>query len=274
MASSKRIWKTPPKNIDEYKRWLKDTHKLQLNQAEQYYETSVTKLKEDIYNSNAWKAIIHKMRDLDEEYETKTGLKLLKNINEIELKMKPFSSVLSKSFRKDFLIKNNSGWPEPPREGWTFPDNCFSKLGDLVRTLFVVRYLDGVSFLAERLESILDDHECDFEMDFESRFEGHYAVHLAITHNLPVFHLDKSIKEIDFTMEIQIVTQSQEAIRELLHPYYEKRRMRSDESDSQPWQWNYNDDEFNTNYLGHVIQYVDGVIAQILDRQEIRKNGS
>ena len=33
------------------------------------------------------------------------------------------------------------------------------------------------------------------------------------------------------------------------------------------WQWDYTNDRFNTNYLGHIVHYVEGMIVQLRDKQ-------
>ena len=277
MPTTKKVWDEPPENLDEYKKWLSDTFNLRIDRIGKYYNHSITQLKEDIKNSVAWQSILKNLNNFSEEYEIATNSKLFKNIDEIELKTKTYESVINKSYRKDFChAEAAKNWPHPSGGDWVLPNNCYSRINDLVRTSLVVRYLDGVSFLAHKIQSVLEENDLSCKIDFESRFEGHYAVHLAIEHDLSVldiFDKNREIKDVTVSMEIQIVTQSHEVIRELLHPYYEKRRLSPNKKEYPPWEWNYKNEEFNVNYLGHVVQYVDGMIAQVLDRKEVKKHG-
>jgi hypothetical protein len=70
-----------------------------------------------------------------------------------------------------------------------------------------------------------------------------------------------------FQVEIQISTQLKEVLRELTHPYHEKRR-KSVRKPSDKWQWDYACDEFVPNYLGHLLHYVEGMLMQMRDRHE------
>jgi len=75
---------------------------------------------------------------------------------------------------------------------------------------------------------------------------------------------------IKISIELQITTQLQEVIRKLLHNYYEERRIRLKEEDLK-WQWDYRSDEFATNYLGHILHYIEGMIMDIREKQEEKK---
>jgi hypothetical protein len=48
---------------------------------------------------------------------------------------------------------NNENWPKEPLDGWINPANQFWRINDILRTRFVVKYIDGVGFLANKIES-------------------------------------------------------------------------------------------------------------------------
>jgi predicted NAD-dependent protein-ADP-ribosyltransferase YbiA (DUF1768 family) len=96
--------------------------------------------------------------------------------------------------------------------------------------------------------------------------EGHYAAHLCVCDTFEVPGERWDTKSVPVTVEIQITTQLQEAIRRLLHSYYEARRMLPVQERSD-WQWEYGSDEFVANYLGHILHYVEGMIMEVRDRQ-------
>ena len=77
---------------------------------------------------------------------------------------------------------------------------------------------------------------------------------------------DTGEKSIGF--EIQVTTQLQEVIRKMLHSYYVDRRA-SGTNEGKGWQWRFRDEEFSTNYLGHILHYLEGQIVEI---REKRKN--
>jgi hypothetical protein len=63
---------------------------------------------------------------------------------------------LLKTFRKNIL--DNKNWPDEPGNGWIVPDNWYTKVNDIIRTLIIVKYLDGVDFVQERIGSLCDRH--------------------------------------------------------------------------------------------------------------------
>jgi hypothetical protein len=74
------------------------------------------------------------------------------------------------------------------------------------------------------------------------------------------------------SIEIQITTQLKEAIKELVHGYYEERRIRPKKPRNESaWAWEYEGEEFAPNYVGHILHYVEGVIMQIRKRQKGRR---
>ena len=73
------------------------------------------------------------------------------------------------------------------------------------------------------------------------------------------------IELVEIEVELQVTTQLQELIRSLLHVHYEKRRKEHEALEEQ-WQWDYKSDEFATNYLGHILHYVEGMIVEVRDR--------
>jgi hypothetical protein len=89
-------------------------------------------------------------------------------------------------------------------------------------------------------------------------------VHMNIRQDCLVRELDWNKKTKNISFEIQITTQLQEVIRRLLHEYYEEKR--TEKATDEKWQWNYRSEEFSTNYLGHILHYVEGMIMDIREK--------
>ena len=136
-----------------------------------------------------------------------------------------------------------------------------------MRTCFYVKYLDGVSFFAEKLSSICSEHKMDCIINFEAKEEGYYAAHASVSFDCKVPDRKWDYKEINVMVELQITTQLQDVIRKLLHKHYEKNRKDPSEQHDK-WQWNYKSDEFSTNYLGHILHYIEGMIMDVRSRQK------
>jgi hypothetical protein len=254
-----------PKDIVEYKKWLKDSHQVEIStRTETYYNAVTSKAAADFRVSNFWQLLLSDLTQINQEYYFSTNYYLFVDNSPPELQTKPFESFLLKTFRQNVI--SNSNWPEPPDSGWLLPANWFSRINDTVRTIFVVKYLDGVNFLAEKCAERATSTSYDSRVDFEAKEEGYYAAHFYVTFPCKVPREDWDTKDETISVEIQITTQLQEVIRRLLHKYYDQRRAERPTSNVK-WQWDYRSDEFAANYLGHILHYVEGMIIDVRDKR-------
>ncbi len=265
MAETKKEIRKP-ETVSQYLDWLKNEHEITIDDHyREYYETIVIRLRKDFENSDFWKIITEQLPNFDEEYQLKKGYPLFTPKFEPELLTKNFDSFLLKTFRRNIL--ENQSFPNSPKGGWYLPNNWLEKVNDILRTLFVVKYLDGVEFLNDKIAQTCMTKSMYFRNYFEAREEGYYAVHLYTKAQFEIPNIKWDSLNINLSIEIQITTQLQEVIRKLLHSYYEKRR-KSVLTSEKKWQWNYSSDEFSTNYLGHILHYVEGMIMEIREKQE------
>jgi len=253
----------------EYKEWLKEKHKIEISDGTNKHYLSVTeRIKNDFEVSGFWTQLTKNLKEYGAEYYTDKKYDLFMPVIpefETELYIKSFKSFFFKTFRKNIL--ENELWPDEPKDGWILPDNWFTKIDDFIRTMFAVKYLDGVRFMIEKISSLCN--QCSMELkdiDYEAKEEGYYAVHLYPKQEFEIPRIHLGTEKINVKIEIQLTTQLQEAIRRLLHKYYEKRRGERRE-EYVKWQWNYESDEFILNYLGHILHYVEGMIMEIREKQ-------
>ena len=66
-------------------------------------------------------------------------------------------------------------------------------------------------------------------------------------------------------VEIQITTELQDNIRQLLHKYYETRR-RQGPRNATKLQWDYRSSEFSASYLGHILHYIEGMVVNLREK--------
>lgn len=259
--------KEKPKDLNGYKEWLKKEHKIEISaQTETYYDSVTNIIKRDFEESNCWVALIDNLREFDSQYRLqKEGYSLLLTRDKPTLYIKPFKSFLGKTLRKNVL--QNQNWPDEPDDGWIFPNNWYSRIDDIIRTLIVVKYFDGVEFMVEKMQSLYEQHGLPCVPFFEAKEEGYYAAHLYTKREFEIPRPTWDTERVTVSIEVQITTQVQEVIRKLLHKYYEERRERLRKEDIK-WQWNYESDEFIANYLGHILHYVEGMIMEIRERQK------
>jgi hypothetical protein len=256
-----------PKDVRTYIKWLKDKHGIQISPAtKKYYESVTYKVKRDFEQSPFWTQVTGNLKTYDEEYLARTGYRLLVPVTP-EVLIKPYGSFFEKTRRKN--VVENKVWPNSPPDGWILPTNWYSRINDIVRTLFVVKYLDGPQFLAEKVRSLCGQLGLDFEMSYEARVDGYYAVHLSARRTFEIPKPTYNTERVDVSVEIQISTQLQEVIRKMLHKYYKGRRAGT--PNGVDWQWDYKGEEFAANYLGHILHYVEGMIMEIREKQGEKK---
>ncbi|HUU41774.1 MAG TPA: hypothetical protein VMW42_12625 [Desulfatiglandales bacterium] len=250
----------------EYKNWLKKEHSIiTLHPLKTHYEVVGDKIKRDLEQSTLWKDLLKSLPDYNEEYRVKHDYELLLPGFSPNIVIKPFQSFLRKTHRKN--IKENKNWPRVPQSGWVLPHNWFSQINDIVRTLIIVKYLDGVTFLVNKIDSLCKQSQLGFEASLEARPEGYYAAHLYTRMNFEIPKVSWETERVDVFFEIQVTTQLQENIRNLLHKYYKERRNRLT-SEAEKWEWDYKSDEFAANYLGHILHYLEGMIVEIRGRRK------
>lgn len=255
-----------PQNVCEYKKWLKEKHGIDITERiKNNYESVTNKIKSGLEKSDIWIQLNKSLQDYNDEYLLKTKYDLLIKADGIKIEEKPFVSFISKTYRKNIL--ENKLWPESPKDGWILPNNWYTKINDIVRSLIIVKYLDGVEFLIDKIKHLCEQCGTECKAHLEAKEEGYYAAHLYLKQEFEIPKIDWDTERINVSVEIQITTQLQENIRKLLHKYYDERRERIAEEEIK-WQWNYKNDEFIANYLGHILHYVEGMIMEIREKQK------
>ena len=259
-----------PTTVEQYKLWLREHHNVDVRRTETHYDSVTSKICKDVAASPCWQALITNLAGMDQAYLVETTYKLfVEGSLTPQLLTKPFESFIVKTFRQNIL--DNHRWPDGPAEtGWILPPRWFEQINDIVRSLLVVKYLDGVTFAADRISAIVKAQDTTCDIELKAREEGYYAAHLYFPVACEIPREDWDTEKVTISVELQITTQVQEVIRKLLHAYYEEKRI-TREPESATWQWNYKSPEFAANYLGHVLHYVEGMIMDIREKQEREK---
>lgn len=254
-----------PNDITEYIIWLKNELQIDISsKTKTYYESVASKIKSDFESSNIWHKFISDISNYNKEYYLRTSYYLFSEKEAPKLLCKSYDSILDKTYRKNVLL--NSNWPNPPDGGWITPDSWFSRINDVVRTVVVVKYLDGIDDIIKRFDSLCSIYNHQLKVDYEAKDEGYYAVHLYISIDFHIPGKDWDTVIVKTPIEIQITTQLQEVIRKLLHKYYDANRLATNKPEKK-WQWNYKSDEFSANYLGHILHYLEGMILDVRDKK-------
>lgn len=253
-----------PTTLDEFKDWFHHKFNYDGNNYPNYYNVATNALLSSFEQSLFWKDIQNELKNINDKYYIQTGYQLLAEKEAPKVCIKSLDSLLIKAFRKNVI--NNPNFPDEPFCGWITQDCWFGHINDILRTTIVVKYLDGVEFLLREIHNIAQNTGCQMDYSLEAREEGYYAAHAGVKIQLNL--IDKSFKSNPqiINVEIQITTELQEIIKNLLHKHYEENRKRTIPKKNM-WQWDYHCDEFASNYLGHIVHYVEGMIVEIRDKQ-------
>jgi hypothetical protein len=269
-----------PTDLESYKSWLAEQSHIAIDRRlENYYTRETFIIKQQFETSNFWQEFLKNLDEYDINYYRNSKgydlfLKMNNRIIQPEINIKPYNSVIDKTYRKNVI--ENRDFPKEPPEGWIYPDNLFLKINDIIRTSVIVKYMDGAKFLVNELTNLGDKYHKKIEPSYEARWEGYYAVHVSVPHTVKIANINlDATNEYQIIIEIQIITQIQDIIKKLLHKYYEDKRSQvmNDPSLKDSWKWDSSCDEFSTNYLGHILHYVEGAIVEIRERQirEVKK---
>ena len=212
-----------PTTPEQYKLWLRNEHKVDLQRVAAHYEAVTRKICADLEASSCWQALISDLDRMDQAYLVKTTYKLfVEGSRPPGILTKPFESFIIKTFRQNIL--DNQRWPdEPANTGWILPPSWFGRINDIVRSLLVVKYLDGVTFAAEEIVKIAKAMGTTCDIELKAREEGYYAAHLYLLLAFEIPRENWDTEEVTISVELQITTQVQEVIRQMLHTYYEER---------------------------------------------------
>lgn len=255
-----------PETISDYRKWLKDKLRVDIKEQDRTrYDYVASKMRQDFEKSEFWTQLTNNLVMYDQEYQVvEKGYHLFLSY-EPKLDLKSYDSFLLKTYRKNVL--ENKSWPKEPEDGWIVPNNWFSRINDIIRTLLTVKYFDGVDYVINKIGSLCKEREMEFQVFYEAREEGYYAAHSYTKQCFEIPATTWDTEKINASIEIQVSTQVQDVIRTLLHKYYETKR-KMVKKPIERWQWDYKCDEFCVNYLGHILHYVDGMILEVRDRQK------
>jgi len=254
-----------PKNIHEYGEWMNKHHGVEVSDRMINHYNSVTdKMKQQFEKSDFWRRLGDNLQQYNDEYYLSTNYQLFQEVKLPVVLQKSFESFWDKTYRNNCV--ENTNWPKAPAGDWLLPNNWFSRIDDIIRTCFVVKYLDGVEILVKKVEELCSECDAsrkDFKYRYQAKEEGYYAAHMYMKEEFEIPRIDWDTEKLSTFIEIQVTTQLQEVIRKLLWKYYEQTRSKRPSISEQMWQWRYGSDEFATNYLGHILHYVEGMIVGI-----------
>lgn len=259
---------------DEYERWLDgawtgDARELR----EGRYLHQQTDLLKSFESSEYWSLVDQLLPEWARDYAQECGVSLFRDTPRLPVLLsKSWESFLNRSWRHNVHLNDN--WPDPPVEGWRFPDTWFEESWDVVRTRFVLRYLDGVKWMADQLSALADHVGIQSYRISHAQDTGYYAIHIIVPQSFMTQSLNyDGLERRTSKVEVQLTTELQDVVVQLTHPFFETRRV-GNAGASGAWQWEYDAPEFTPNYLGHMLHYLEGMIMQLRSSPRGLHNGN
>lgn len=194
------------------------------------------------------------------EYRSLTKADLLVDFDLPSFVAKPSSSIINKLSRYNNKQKLHEF---VPIQGPPVPT-----IGDIVRTRIRCQYIDGVEFLANKLEELGGELNVVPVRERQGKIEGYFAQHLNIKHDVTYREAGHGTPTI-ITCEIQIASALASQMWQTSHSLYEN--VRSDMSAPDDWQWKPDDPRFISNQLGHMLHLADGLLVQLRDSKSTKK---
>ncbi|WP_156652696.1 hypothetical protein [Methylobacterium sp. Leaf86] len=256
----------PRPSYEEYPAWLREQHEIDLAEAryKTHYEINSTSILAEVTGHKFVAEIDGVLNGANLDYRNTSNYQLLMSGAEISFQRKPFESVINKSYRKNIAF--NRKFPKEPEDGWFLPSNWYSKCNDIIRGTLVTKYIDGPSFLAQKLVTHAESCNLQAEIDTMESDSGYYAYHFYTKIPVPIVSFDLNSKEaVPLSVEIQITTQLQEILRQLTHGFYEQLRIEPNQ-DRRAWKWDVDSPRFQASYLGHTLHLLEGMIVQLKNR--------
>ena len=259
-----------PTSVEEYEEWLRDNYDIDLGGGgeERRYQALTLRLKDQFTESSFWSSLGSSLDEWHARYrEEHEDYPLLETRHLPNVDTKRFSSLVEKTYRLNILL--NDEWPGPPRitdsrKEWYGPANWYELIHDVIRARFTVKYMDGAQFLVERIARLAAENGRTTRVEYLARPDGYHAVHILVSQDFNTIDRETSDPvTLRSLVEIQVTTEIQATILDMLHNVYERWRL---EGAPEGWQWQHDSAEFAVNYLGHTLHYLEGMIVVARER--------
>ena len=246
----------PKPALEEYVSWLFGVTGSQLDEHKsRAYEMSTIVAREVCQNHPFFASLDRTLAGIAKAYEAATGARLFSD-ERVKLLTKSYASALNKSYRQNVVL--NDRFPNPPGDdGWLLSERWFAVFDDIVRCQLVCRYLDGPSFVAERLDTAAKAAGLKSKFTSVQHERGYYAYHFYVV-------IPAELMATQITVEIQLTTQLQDVVYDLTHGFYEELRIRELAAQrGDGWKWDYKSTRFKAGYLSHTLHLLEGLIAEV-----------
>ncbi len=262
-----------PASIEEFKHYILEKFKPTIgfgSRFEGYYILNQGTLYDKFKSSDFWKEFLLNIKDVDTQYRRDNNeFDLIPHVDKIEIKKKGLEETVEKAYRISIVNNELPFESEEYFKQFILPENIFEKLNDIIRTEVIVKYLDGIDVVVSSIEKLSKKYDFKIEVEPKIKEEGYFAKHIYISYKAKITDLQFIPKEITHIFEIQVRTQLQDTVKSILHINYERDRIKHQkELNSENWRWQFKESRFMTNYMGHILHFLDGVIVKVKNQKE------
>lgn len=254
-----------PKSIEEYKDWARAKLNVDFDdpKIERIYTQNSNNIKSSLASSEFFVYFLSKSATWQEKYLAETKTDLFMGNSDPNLKIKPYKSVVEKTFRMNVLWNEN--FPDPPKKGWVDHHNMYSLINDLIRGTLVCRFIDGPKFVGKEIARYAKENYLYSRQYSQERDDGYYAYHVYISFPVTIFDIEWNAQNTMVEVEIQLIMQLQEVLRGLTHHFYVQQRSLS-KKDTSKWKWDFSSSRFKVGYLSHTLHLLESIILESRQR--------
>lgn len=196
---------------------------------------------------------------------------------EFRIVRKPWESLVDKLYRinieENRLLTNpplvrtieeqaaDAGAPQSQR--WIGPQIAHEVADDLLRTKFVVPFVDGVVEVSDRITAAIDECGLRRFRRFHAKDSGYHARHFYILISVPGY----GEEDASVALEVKVLTKMQDTLGELTHLLYEKHRTGEIPLEKKrKTAWQLRTPDFRATYLGHSSHFLEASICELKDQ--------
>jgi ppGpp synthetase/RelA/SpoT-type nucleotidyltranferase len=145
---------------------------------------------------------------------------------------------------------------------WITPEIAHEVVDDLLRTKFVVPFVDGVVSVGDDIVSALDETGLLRFKRFHAKDTGYHARHYYAL--IPVEGDGERVPDTTVALEVKVLTKMQDQLGELTHILYEKHRTGSIKLElKRKLAWQLGTPDFLAAYLGHSGHFLEAAICDL-----------
>lgn len=236
-----------------------------IEKSEKGFDFNLVAARTSLESSGFLKELVDHLESCASEYAGgNPQLLYLTKPSDLQVHLKPFRSAVNKIYRINVIW--NKKFPDPPTTGLANIRNIYDhpKANDLLRCRVVCKYMDGPSFVADKIKDFCSKKGLNFHSYPMNNESGYYAWHCYI--KCPVdIKPDADVEERLVALEVQVTTQLAEVITALTHGLYEGSRSQASGGPDESWKWKPRDQQFRSAYLGHTLHLLEGIIQTFRD---------